>query len=315
MWGPNWRQGVFVSATRCSSGVSVSPQPVSIDTSVCLRALASKLHFVYAGVRIGNNGKGAEVSGGKLGIQWVRGSGGRRRPGHGRRPCRRIALPPAQNGGASGWQRLGRGGCGRLQGISQNQVCMSAEYIPKTAFVTCHGAYEFLAMPFGLANAPAVRSLMTIDALGDLPCVLVFMENVLGFSSTLRKHHRHACKVLQHLWPRLLPQRNVSSIAPRPSTWATPAASKPSPQRQQPWPIGRPQTASRTCASSWAWLDFTGILSSASRTSLRAHHFPTHRPAGLLYPLVLVHAPRRRLRSAVIRPTSDVALIGCVYRF
>jgi hypothetical protein len=67
-----------------------------------------------------------------------------------------------------------------------HQVRMRAEDIPKTTFVTCYGAYECLVMPCGLANAPAVFSLMMTDALGDLHYVLIFMDDVLVFSRTLR---------------------------------------------------------------------------------------------------------------------------------
>jgi hypothetical protein len=126
------------------------------------------------------------------------------------------------------------------------------------------------------------------------------MENVLGFSSTLQKHHLHARKVVQHLWRRLLPPRNVRSTAPRPSTWATwspPAASKPSPQRQLPWPIGQPQTASRT----WAWLDFTRILSGASRASLPYSQ--------TCWPLIPLGAGTRAKKTPSQR--CDSSYIGC----
>jgi hypothetical protein len=73
MLAPEGRQGGPVSEVQSSSGLSVRPQPVGIDTSVGLRVLVSKIHFVYAGVRMGKDGEGAQVSGGKLGIQGVRG--------------------------------------------------------------------------------------------------------------------------------------------------------------------------------------------------------------------------------------------------
>lgn len=40
-----------------------------------------------------------------------------------------------------------------LQGY--HQICMHSDDIPKTAFLTHHGHYEFKVMPFGLCNAPS----------------------------------------------------------------------------------------------------------------------------------------------------------------
>lgn len=61
------------------------------------------------------------------------------------------------------------------------QVPMAADSIEKTAFITPQSHYEFLRMPFGLANSPAVFQRLINNVLGDLrnQIALPYMDDIL----------------------------------------------------------------------------------------------------------------------------------------
>lgn len=62
-----------------------------------------------------------------------------------------------------------------------HQIPIESDSIERTAFVTPEGQYEYLAMPFGLRNAPSVFQRAIIKALGNLvnTYVVVYMDDVL----------------------------------------------------------------------------------------------------------------------------------------
>ena len=71
----------------------------------------------------------------------------------------------------------------------------------KTAFNTPWGHYEYLVMPFGLRNAPAVFQALVNDVLCDvINCyVFVYLDDILVFSETLEEHVAYVHLVLQRL--------------------------------------------------------------------------------------------------------------------
>jgi hypothetical protein len=97
------------------------------------------------------------------------------------------------------------------------QVRLTEQAVPKTAFNTIWGKYEWLAMPFGLCNAPATFQTLMNEALRPFlgKFVIVYLDDVLIFSKTKEEHYEHLEKVLEVL------RRERLVIQPEKCTFAT----------------------------------------------------------------------------------------------
>jgi hypothetical protein len=80
-----------------------------------------------------------------------------------------------------------------------HQIKIRASDIPKTAFSTRYGMYEYLVMSFGLTNAPAYfMYLMNSVCMPELDkFVVVFIDDILLYSKNEEEHAGHLHVVLQ----------------------------------------------------------------------------------------------------------------------
>jgi len=84
-------------------------------------------------------------------------------------------------------------------GFHQNPI--HEEDVPKTAFHTRYGSYEFLVTPFGLKNSPSAFQRMMNEILGNLldECVVCYVDDLLIFSKTMNEHVKHVTDVSEKL--------------------------------------------------------------------------------------------------------------------
>ncbi|WVZ49544.1 hypothetical protein U9M48_000891 [Paspalum notatum var. saurae] len=81
------------------------------------------------------------------------------------------------------------------------QIKIRGEDIPKTAFSTRYGLYEYLVMSFGLTNAPAFfMYMMNSVFMNELDkFVVVFIDDILIYSKSEEEHKEHLRIVLNRL--------------------------------------------------------------------------------------------------------------------
>jgi hypothetical protein len=82
-----------------------------------------------------------------------------------------------------------------------HQLKIRESDIPKTAFRTRYGLYEYIMMSFGLTNVPAyfmyLMNKVFMEYLDKF--VVVFIDDILIFSKTMEEHEEHLRLVLEKL--------------------------------------------------------------------------------------------------------------------
>ena len=80
-----------------------------------------------------------------------------------------------------------------------HHIPLDKSSIPKTAFNSPFGKYEYVKVPFGLAQAPAYFQELMTGILKDFPFAIAYLDDIIIFSKTPQEHLSHICMVFEKL--------------------------------------------------------------------------------------------------------------------
>ena len=82
-----------------------------------------------------------------------------------------------------------------------HQIPMKESDIPKTAFSTLNGKYEFLRLPFGLKNAPSIFQRMIDDVLKEYigKICYVYIDDIIVFGQDIEDHLKNFETIFERL--------------------------------------------------------------------------------------------------------------------
>ena len=78
-------------------------------------------------------------------------------------------------------------------------IALGKDSRAKTAFVTLFGKYEFLQVPFGLAQAPAFFQHLMNKVLDNCPFAMTYLDDIIIFSDTAEEHLAHIEEIFKRL--------------------------------------------------------------------------------------------------------------------
>ena len=80
-----------------------------------------------------------------------------------------------------------------------HHIRLDESSIPKT-FTSPFGKYEYIEVPFGLAQALAYFQELMTGVLKDFPFAVAYLDDIIIFSRTAEEHLDHIKQVLKKLW-------------------------------------------------------------------------------------------------------------------
>ena len=80
-----------------------------------------------------------------------------------------------------------------------HHIGLTTDSIPKTAFTSPFGKYEYVKVPFRPAQAPAYFQELMTGVLKDLPFAMAYLDDIIIYSATPEEHLLHIKTVFKKL--------------------------------------------------------------------------------------------------------------------